>query len=81
MRMAGVSASTPSVEADTPAIRMENGAAVIEGATGQKVRLFDITGHLLGETTAGAVCVMPLPAAGGYLVQVGNRPAVKIVKP
>ncbi len=73
--------ATPSVEADTPAIRMENGAAVIEGATGQKVRLFDITGHLLGETTAGAVCVMPLPAAGGYLVQVGNRPAVKIVKP
>ena len=47
-------------------------------AEGERVRLYDAGGRLLATGTGNGTCRLPLPAAGLYLVQVGDRPAVKV---
>ena len=51
-------------------IRVENARIVVEGAEGETVRVFDITGRLVRNESL---------SAGVYLVQIGNRPAEKVV--
>ena len=51
-------------------IRVANSRIEIEGADGETVRVFDITGRLVRNEAL---------SAGVYLVQIGNRPAEKVM--
>ena len=66
------------VETDGLTVRVVDGTVVVEGAEGERVRLYDAGGRLLATGTCNGTCRLPLPAAGLYLVQVGDRPAVKV---
>ena len=66
------------VETDGLTVRVVDGTVVVEGVEGERVRLYDAGGRLLATGTGNGTCRLPLPAAGIYLVQVGDRPAVKV---
>ena len=66
------------VETDGLTVRVVDGTVVVEGAEGERVCLYDAGGRLLATGTCNVTCRLPLPAAGIYLVQVGDRPARKI---
>lgn len=51
-------------------IRVENNRIEVEGVEGENVRVFDITGRVVRNETL---------SAGVYLVQIGNRPARKVL--
>ena len=51
-------------------IRVSNSRIVVEGADGEKISVFDITGRNVRNEAL---------SAGVYLVQIGNRPAQKVV--
>lgn len=60
--------------ADVPVrISTQNGRIIVEGAEGEKVRIFDMMGRLI--STADKTSALP----GVYIVKVGDRPAKKVV--
>ena len=60
----------PEVDFPEVTIRVTNSCIEVEGAGGETVRVFDITGRLVRNEAL---------SAGVYLVQIGNRPAQKVV--
>ena len=60
----------PEMNLPEVTIHVENSRIVVEGAEGETVRVFDITGRIVRNEA--------LPA-GVYLVQIGNRPAQKVM--
>ena len=69
-----------NIEAIDYSITTERGVVTIEGAQGQRVRIFDSVGRLLKtETEVQEVHNFLMPASGVYLVQVGEAPAQKVV--
>ncbi len=60
----------PEVDLPEVTIRVANSRIEVEGAEGEKVRVFDITGRIVRNESL---------SAGVYLVQIGNRPAQKVV--
>ena len=69
-----------NIEAIDYSITTERGVVTIEGAQGQRVRIFDSVGRLLKtETEVQEVHNFQMPASGVYLVQVGEAPAQKVV--
>ena len=52
----------------------------VNGAAGERIRLFDTLGRQLAVSDRAAdIQTFVAPSAGAYLIQVGNRPARKIV--
>jgi len=51
-------------------IRVANSRIEVEGADGETVRVFDLTGRQVRNEAL---------SAGVYLVQIGNRPAQKVL--
>ena len=71
--IATVVASSPNVYADGRRI-------VVEDCAGETVRLYDITGRLLAtKENALSPATFELPAAGPYLVRVGNQELRKVI--
>lgn len=70
--------AVPEVEDGRPTVHAADGAVTVEGADGEIVRVYDAGGRLVASATCHATCRLPLPAAGLYLVQIGDRPAHKI---
>ena len=70
--------AVPEAEADAVRIVAMDDAVTVEGAEGELVRLYDAAGRLLAQAVCHGTCRLPLPAAGLYLVQVGERPARKV---
>ena len=68
----------PTSEAPQVAIRTIEGGIIIEGCTGDRVRVFDTGGRLITETVCHGTCTLHLPTAGIYMVQIADRPARKI---
>ena len=60
----------PDVDIPDVTIRVTNSRIEVEGAEGENVRVFDITGRIVRNEAL---------SAGVYLVQIGNRPAEKVV--
>lgn len=60
----------PEVDSYDVTIRVKNCRIEVEGAEGETVRVFDITGRLVHNESL---------SAGVYLVQVGKRPAQKVL--
>jgi len=60
----------PENDFSTVSIRVDNNRIVVDGAEGETVRVFDITGRLVRNEAL---------SAGVYLVQIGNRPAEKVM--
>ena len=60
----------PEVDLPEVSIRVENSRIKVEGAEGETVRVFDITGRIVRNEAL---------SAGVYLVQIGNRPAQKVM--
>ena len=60
----------PEVDLPEVTIRVANSRIEVEGAEGEKVRVFDITGRIVRNESL---------SAGVYLVQIGNRPTQKVV--
>ena len=60
-------------------VRTEGRRVIVDGATGEKIRVYDLSGHELAELTAtdGTVS-LTLPAPGVYVVRVGEWEAVKV---
>ena len=57
-----------------------NGQIVVEGAEGSRVMLYDVYGRLLAtKRDDGGLLRFDAPAAGVYLVRVGDAPASKVV--
>lgn len=67
------------IGAATWSLRGERGELIVEGAEGQRIRIYDLWGRLLATIeNASNVERYQVPATGGYVVQVGNTPAKKI---
>ena len=58
------------VEADNTKVYSHDGRIVVEGADGETVRIYDITGRAVHNET--------LLPTGVYIVKVGDRPARKV---
>ena len=69
----------PTAEAPQVAIRTIEGSITVEGCNGDLIRIFDIGGRLIAETTCHSTCTLHLPASGIYMVQIADRPARKVV--
>ena len=55
-------------------------AAVVEGADGRVVTLYDVNGHMLATKQDNDVLLrFEVPASGTYVIKVGHYPAKKIV--
>ena len=52
---------------------------MVSGADGLTVRLIDISGRTVESRQGPAEKIFHAPTAGVYLLQVGNRPARRIV--
>ena len=71
--------AVPTAEAPQVAIRTIEGSITVEGCNGDLIRIFDIGGRLIAETTCHSTCTLHLPASGIYMVQIADRPARKVV--
>lgn len=61
-------------------ITTSKGQIIVSDATHRRIRVFDNLGRLMATHTGGeTVRVFKMPAAGVYLVQVGDYPAQKVV--
>ena len=55
-------------------------AAVVEGADGRVVTLYDVNGHMLATKQDNDVLLrFEVPTSGTYVIKVGHYPAKKIV--
>lgn len=55
-------------------------AAVVEGADGRAVTLYDVNGRMLATKQDNDVLLrFEVPASGTYVIKVGHYPAKKIV--
>lgn len=66
------------LDADDIKVYSHSGRIIIEGADGETVRIFDLTGRSVSRYTAGPSDHGTLPK-GIYLVRIGERPALKVV--
>ena len=65
---------------DNTIIYTKNNNIVVSGAEQQTIRVFDVVGRLVAQRSNAAIEeTIPMPATGVYLVQVGNRPARRVV--
>ncbi len=68
------------VEATGATITTEGNVITVQGATGQRVRIFDVVGRLLSTNQSVAeIQRFRMMAAGVYLVQVGDGTAQRVV--
>ena len=68
------------VETINAKIYTREGQIVVEGAEGNTVVLFDVTGRLLATRRDDFQPLhFPVPNAGAYLIKIGNHPARKLV--
>ena len=68
------------VEALDAKIYANNGQIVVEGADGNKVVLYDVTGRILAtKVDEYAPLRFDIPVSGTYLVKIGNHAARRIV--
>ena len=68
------------VDALDAKIYASNGQIVVEGAEGNQVVLYDVTGRVLAiKRDEYSVLRFDIPASGTYLVKIGNHPARRIV--
>lgn len=64
-----------------PVVSVRSGRIFVEGAEGEAVQVFDITGRIINvkrKDEKGEICV-DIPASGAYLIKIGDRPARKVV--
>lgn len=68
------------VETVDAKIYLHGGQIVVEGAEGNRVWLYDLSGRLLAtRQDSGAPLRFDVPASGTYMVKIGNFTARKIV--
>lgn len=68
------------VEAISAKVYVQNGHIVIDGAEGNTVTLYDVTGRLMATRSDEFQPLhFDVPATGAYLVKIGNHPVRKIV--
>ena len=67
-----------NIVSDNIAVYSCDGCIVVDGAEGEPVSVFDITGRLLCSVMSGTVRYV-VSSSGVYLVKIGDRPARKVV--
>ena len=68
------------VETSSAKVYVQDGQIVVDGAEGDRVALYDMTGRLLATRRESfQPLFFPVPATGTYLVKVGNRNIKKVV--
>lgn len=69
-----------SVEGSEYFITTSHNMISVIGATGERIRLFDTLGRQLTvSNNAADIQTFAVPATGAYFIQIGNRPARKVV--
>ena len=65
---------------DNIVIYSENSSIMVRGAEQQTIRVFDVVGRMVAQRNATAIEeTIQMPSTGVYLVQIGNRPARRVV--
>ena len=68
------------VEAINAKVYFNRGQIVVEGADGNMVTLYDVTGRILAtKQDYGTPLRFDIPASGTYMIKIGNYPARKVV--
>jgi hypothetical protein len=70
------------VEALNAKVYTSHGQIVVEGADGNQVTLYDVTGRVLAKREGvhgGTPLRFDAPASGTYLLKIGNYPARRVV--
>lgn len=70
-----------AVNGEQIAVSVRDGQIVVDGAEGETVSVYDLTGRSIATAivVAGNDARVPVPETGVYLVKVGNLPAKKVV--
>jgi hypothetical protein len=65
-------------DADMPQINTVSHGIIVAGADGEQVRVYDVIGRLVATSLASGK-IINVPQTGVYMVQIGDRPARKVV--
>lgn len=68
-----------AILADGIRILTASGALAIEGAQGQQLTIYDLSGRIIFQDQCIDRRFYPLPHTGVYMVSIGRRPAIKVV--
>ena len=69
-----------NVDAPSTTISVEGNILTVQGAAGQRIRIFDELGRLLAtHDNLPATHSFRLPATGVYLIQIGTAPAHRVI--
>ncbi len=74
------SVGVTNVDAPSTTITVEGNILIVQGAAGQRIRIFDELGRLLAtHDNLPATHSFRLPATGVYLIQIGTAPAHRVI--
>ena len=65
-------------DVDMPQINTVSHGIIVAGADGEQVRVYDVIGRLVATSVASGK-IINVPQTGVYMVQIGDRPARKVV--
>lgn len=71
--------SIDQTENASPVISVNSNVITITGAQGMPVRIYDMSGRIWSDGIAGESSEYSMPAAGVYMVRLGDAPAQKVV--
>ena len=67
------------VDTMTANVLVDNKQIIVEGAEGNIVTLYDAVGRVLATKKGDSLLRFDVPAAGMYLIRIGNAPARRVV--